>query len=97
MGQAGEFDDLIELMMREAPRQDDYFFVSSIYWKNPPIVHLLERDNDVFTMPGEDPERMTGWQVEVVHSGKRLFLPQRLLGSRANAMEVLAWASVVQS
>jgi hypothetical protein len=80
-------------LLKNSPKEGEYWFAGHQF-REFPIVHLLERDNQKFRLLPEDPLRMEmGWRVEVVHSGKRLFLPNRLLGSRANAMEVLAWAA----
>lgn len=87
-------DSWFEELLKNAPAQGDYWFVSDLHCENPPVVHLLEHDNQVFEIPGQEPERMRGWKIEVIHTGKQLFLPNRLLGSKANAMEVIAWAAV---
>lgn len=81
----------LDEVLAYGPKQGEFWFVSGVYWRNPPVVQLMEQDDEMFTIPGQRPERMSGWQIEVVHSGKRVFFPSLLLGRYANAMEVIAW------
>lgn len=82
------------LILLNSPMVDQYWTISC--GKTSPVVLLLKRDNQMFKSPWETgPERMEqGWWLEVVHTGKHIFLPNRLLGRRAADMEVIAWATV---
>jgi hypothetical protein len=87
--------DWFDLLMSNSPKQGEYWKPGTTCSRTGPVVLLLSKDDQMFKAPWEDrrEERESGWQVEVIHNGKRLFLPTRLLGYRANAMEVIAWAS----